>query len=275
MTVALDQQLATLWNRSASVAQLRDAAEQARGVVRGIDIESESAPQREAQILAGMASPGGPSMDYVLKALASLDDESASRMLTRKVATALAAALEVRAREIEAREAARDPAEVRCEQEQARRETEKEALFARIPVLFRSDYMVTKFGKAAYSRTPPPQGRQVSYVRTFDVPRVLGQSVMTETKLSGHWPPKYGDVTRIEWPNSEVDEDEKIVGPLRLLCQESSVSEDEVAIALERAQGALLGEFARVCAAIRSHYPNGLPRFIALPSLGPRAMAAE
>ena len=54
----LERAHAVLLNRTASVAQLRDAAEQARGVVRGIDTESESAPHREAQILAGMASPG-------------------------------------------------------------------------------------------------------------------------------------------------------------------------------------------------------------------------
>ena len=77
--------------------------------------------EREAQILAGMASPGGPSIDYVLKGLASLDDESASGMLTRKVATALAAALDERVRAIEATEAAKDPAQRRREQEAAAR----------------------------------------------------------------------------------------------------------------------------------------------------------
>jgi predicted ABC-type transport system involved in lysophospholipase L1 biosynthesis ATPase subunit len=155
---ALEQAHAALQNRAASVAQLRDAAEQARGVVRGIDTESESAPQREAQILTGMASPGGPSMDYVLKALASLDDEFVTRALMRKVAVGLAAQLDERVREVEAREAAKPPEQVRREQEQARREAEKEALFARIPVLFRTDFMASQFGKAAYSRTPPPQG---------------------------------------------------------------------------------------------------------------------
>jgi hypothetical protein len=99
---------------------------------------------------------------------------------------------------------------------------------------------------------------------------------MTETKLSGHWPPKYGDVTRIAWSNSEYEEDEAIVGPLRQLCQKGSVSEDEVTIAIDRAQASLLKEFAQVCTAIRGYYPEGFPRFIALPSFTtPRAMAAE
>jgi hypothetical protein len=97
---ALERAHAALQNRTTSARELRDAGEAARGVVLALDAENELAPQREAQILAGMASPGAPSMDYVLKALASRDDESASRRLTRKVATALAAALDVRAREI-------------------------------------------------------------------------------------------------------------------------------------------------------------------------------
>lgn len=271
---ALEHARAVLLNPTASVAQPRNAAEQARGVVRGIDIESEFAPQREAQILAAMASPGGPSIEYVLKALVSLDDESASRMLTRKVATALAAALDVRAREIEAREAARDPAEVRREQEQARQEAEKEALFARIPALFRSDFLVSQLGKAACSRTPRPVGSHVAYERDFTVPRVLGQSVMESTRVPG-WPPRHGDFARIEWQNSEFEADEKIVAPLRLLAEKSSCSEDEVAIAIDRAQGALLNEFGRVCAEIRRHYPDGLPRFIVLPPLATPRMAAE
>jgi hypothetical protein len=104
---------------------------------------------------------------------------------------------------------------------------------------------------------------------------MLGQSVMTATRVPERWPPKYGDVTRIEWPNSDVDEDEKIVGQLRELCQKSSVSEDEVSGAIDRAQASLLQEFAQVCAAIRSHYPGELPRGIALPSIGAHAMAAE
>jgi hypothetical protein len=141
-------------------------------------------------------------------------------------------------------------------------------------VLFRTDYMVSQFGKGAYSRTPRPVGSHVAYSRDFTVKRVLGQSVMESTRVPG-WPPSHGDYARIEWPNSDVDEDEKIVGPLRLLCQKNSVSEDEVSLAIDRAQATLLGEFAKVCGAIREHYPAGLPRSIALPAIGAHAMAAE
>jgi hypothetical protein len=271
---ALERAHAALQNRAHSAAEFNAAADQARSAVRAIDTESESAPQREAQILAGMASPGGPSMDYVLKELQKLDDERASRALRRKVAVALGAHLDERVREIEAREAARDPAEVRREREQAEREAKLQALYARVPVLFRTDYMVSKFGKAAFSRTPAPQGRQVSYIRSFDVGRAL-QHLMTETKVPG-WPPRYGDFERITWPNSDVEEDESIVAPLRSLCERSSCSDAEVQIAIDRAQATLLNEFARVCAEIRGHYPDGLPRFFALPSIATaRAMAAE
>jgi hypothetical protein len=80
----------------------------------------------------------------------------------------------------------------------------------------------------------------------------------------------------MEWPNSEYEEDEAIVAPLRQICQKSSVSEDEITIAIDRAQATLLKEFAQVWAAIRSHYPEGYPRFIALPSITTaRALAAE
>jgi hypothetical protein len=273
----LEQAHAVLLNRTASVAQLRDGAEQARGVVRGIDTESESAPQREAQILAGMASPGGPSMDYVLKALASLDDEFVTRALRRKVAVGLAAQLDERVREVEAREAAKPPEQVRREQEHARLEAQREALFARVPVLFRTDFMISKLGAAARSRTPRPVGSHVAYAQDYGVPRVLAtQNVMTSTRLPGHWPPRYDDFARLEWPNSVYEEDEAIVGPLRQLCQKGAVSEDEVSRALDRAQATLLREFAQVCTAIRGYYPDGLPWPIALPSFTtPRALAAE
>ena len=119
----------------------------------------------------------------------------------------------------------------------------------------------------------PPKARHVAYERNFTVPRAL-QHLMTATKVQG-WPPKHGDFARIEWPNSEIEEDEAIVGPLRLLSEKSSPSEDEVQIAIDRAQATLLNEFGRVCAEIRRHYPDGLPRFMALPSFTTRALAAE
>jgi hypothetical protein len=106
VTAALDQLLAILWNRSASVAQLRDAAAQAREAVTEIDAESEASPSREAATLARMMSPGGPSTVYVLEELRKLDDESSHRALAREVAAALAATLDGRVRELEAIEAA-------------------------------------------------------------------------------------------------------------------------------------------------------------------------
>ena len=43
---------------------------------------------------------------------------------------------------------------------------------------------------------------------------------MTATKVQG-WPPRHGDFARIEWPNSEIEEDETIVAPLRLLARKA------------------------------------------------------
>ena len=212
MTAGLDQLLAILWDRSPSVAQLRDAAAQAREAVTEIDAESEAAPSREAATLARMMSPGGPSTVYVLEELRKLEDEASARMLQRKVAVALAAQLDGRVREVEAREAARDPAEVRREQEQARREAEKEALFAKVPVLFRTDFVVsqTRSGRL-FPHSAPARLVMSAYARNFTVPRVLA-NLMAATKVQG-WPPRHGDFARIEWPNSEIEEDEKIVGP--------------------------------------------------------------
>jgi hypothetical protein len=276
VTAGLDQLLAILWNRSASVAQLRDAAAQAREAVTEIDAESEAAPSREAATLARMMSPGGPSTVHVLEELQKLDDESASRALRRKVATALAAALDVRVREIEAREAAKPPEQVRREQEQARREAELQALFARFPVLFRTDYVISLLGKSARSRAPRPQGRHTAYAIDFSVPRVLAtQDVMTATRVPEHWPPRHSNFALIQQPNYMHEEIEDIVGPLRLLCQKSAVSEDEVSLAIDRAQAILLTEFARVCAGIRKHFPGELPRSIVLPAIGSLALAAE
>jgi hypothetical protein len=266
----LDQPLAVLQKHNAKAGELKAGAEQARKVVRALDAESELASQREARVLAAMTNT---SIAETIKALRKLDDEMSNRALMLKAGIALADHLDERVRAIEAAEAARDPAEVRREHERAQREAQKEALFARVPTLFRTDHVVSQLGKAACSRTPRPVGSHVAYARDFTVPRVLGQSVMESTRVPG-WPPRHGDYARIEWPNSEYEEDEAIVAPLRQLCQKSSVSEDEVTIAIDRAQASLIREFAKVCGAIRSHYPDGLPRPIALPSIT-MAWAAE
>jgi hypothetical protein len=270
VTGAIEQAWVILQNRNPKPAELKLAVEQARKAVAELDSENDRVPEREARVLAGMT---GTSIAEALKALGRLANESADRALVRKVDVAIAEQLEHRLRELEAIESAKPPEQRRREQEQAEREAKLRGLYARVPALFRSDFVVSKLGKAAFSRTPAPQGRQVSYIRSFDVPRAL-QHLMTATKVQG-WPPKHGDFARIEWPNSEIEEDETIVGPLRLLCEKSSPSEDELQIAIDRAQATLLNEFGRVCTEIRRHYPEGLPRFIVLPSLGPTAMAAE
>ena len=179
MTAALDQPWVILRDHNAKAAELKLAGELARKAVAELDSERDLEPEREARILAGIA---GTSISEAHKELARLDGESADRALRRKIAVGLAAAIDERVRAIEAAEAAKDPAQRRREQEAAAREAQLQALFAKIPALFRTDFMISKLGAAAYSRTPPPQGSQVSYIRTFDVRRVL-QHLMTETKL--------------------------------------------------------------------------------------------
>ena len=261
----LEQALATLSNRNATAADLRAAASLARAAVRQTDAESEESPAREAEILAGMASAG---ILPTLEALGALDQEGERRAHLRKAATHLAATLDALAIDMAAAERARDPAVVR--------EAHLQALFAKIPSLLKTDVVISKLARSAYSRVPRPQGGHVGYVQTFNAPRVLATpDVLKSTKLPGFWPPKWSDYSLLERSDYEFEEDEAIVAPLRELCEKNSPSEDEVQIAINRAQHVLINEFARVCAEIRRHYQGGLPRSIALPSIGAHAMAAE
>jgi hypothetical protein len=261
----IEQALAVLQNRTAAAATLRIAADQARLAIRAIDQENELAPQREAEILAGMASAG---IQPTLEALGALDQEGERRAHLRKAATHLAATLDALAIEMAAAERARDPAVVR--------EGHLQALFAKIPSLLKTDVVISKLARSAYSRVPRPQGGHVGYIQTFNAPRVLATpDVLKSTKLPGFWPPKWSDYSLLERSDYEFEEAEAITDPLRELCQKSSVSEDEVQIAIDRAQHVLLNEFARVCAEIHGHYPGGLPRSIGLPAIGAHAMAAE
>ena len=113
MSVAdqIEQAHAVLSNRTAAAATLRLAADQARLAVREIDRENEMAPQREAEILAGIP---GTSIAETFSALGRLDDAATVRCWMRKIAVALAAQLDER--RLQAR---------------AGRESQLEALFAR------------------------------------------------------------------------------------------------------------------------------------------------
>jgi hypothetical protein len=271
VTAALDQPWLVLRDSNAKASELKLAAEQARKAAAALDLESDQAPEREARVLAGIAVT---SIADTVLALRKLDDEMSDRALMRKVRIALADHLDERWRAIEAAEAAKDPAQRRREQETAAREAQLQALFTKIPTLFRTDFVVSQLGKTAWHSTPRPRGSHVSYIREFSVSRALGQNVMETTKVPG-WPPRYSDFAQIEWPNSAIDENEAITAPLRRLCEKGTVSEDEAAIAIDRAQAAILREFAQTCESIRSHYPDGLPRFMALPEFTARARAAE
>jgi hypothetical protein len=255
---ALEQALGILQSREASAATLKRADDEVRGFVRELDAESERGPAREAEILARMTSDG---IQKTLEALASLDSEGERRANLRKAATALGAQLDERAREVETAEKARDPA--------VQREAKLQSLFAKIPALFRTDVVLSKLAKGAFSRVPRPQGQHSSYVLDFSVPRGLAVE-MASTRVPG-W---RGDVSLIEQPCA-WDEIEEIVAPLRGLIEKGTPSEDEVQDALGRAQANLLNEFGRVCAEIRGCYPGELPRSIALPAIGSAAMAAE
>jgi hypothetical protein len=255
---ALEQAHAALQKRTASAGELKAAAEGAHAAVRALDTENELAPQREAQILAGMASPGGPSMDYVLTALAAIDDEMSRRMLECKIATHLAAALDVRVRERAKFEAERDEAR-RPFAAQTRRATELAekilAIYlpnaAKVITLFYDDVLVSRLGEVAYSHLPAPEGTHINYVRTWHVQRLLTTpEVMSATKLPEHWPPRYSDYSVLEQRQHFEEDDDEIICPLRALVKRGPTSETEVDAAIARAQSAMLAQYRQAVDAI-------------------------
>jgi hypothetical protein len=173
MTGAIEQAWLVLRDSNAKVDALKSAAASARKAVAELDAEAEKAPEAEARILAGIA---GTSIADTVLALRKRDDEMSDRALMRKAGIALADHLDERWRAIEAAEAAKPAEQVRREREQAEREAKLQALFAKIPTLFRTDFVVAQLGKSAYSRAPRPVGRHTSYVQDFTVPRVLQHS---------------------------------------------------------------------------------------------------
>jgi hypothetical protein len=250
----LEQALATRSNRTASSAELRAAAEQARSVVVAIDAENERSPQREAEILAAMVSK---SISETLTALAALDDEKSRRMLERKVATHLAATHDVRVHDRAKFEAERDEArkpfaaETKRAHELAKRFAEYRTLAERIVGLFRSDALVARFGSNAYSRVPV-RGSHVSFVRTFRLPRVLATPErLTATRLLGFWPPKWNNFEGLEAPYRHDEEPDFIAGPVYELCQKSIISDGDIDRVVGRATALLVSEYSKVCAAIR------------------------
>jgi hypothetical protein len=176
----LKQALATLSNRTASSGELKAAAELARKAVSEIDAEHDSAPAREAEILAVMTSKA---LVETLEALEALDKVGEQRALMRKIGTALAAALDTRARDAEKAEEARNKArspfqsQTRRAQELAKAFEGYPALASRVVELFVTDIAVRRLAKSAYSSVPrDPGSRAISRVDSFDVPlRSLGR----------------------------------------------------------------------------------------------------
>ena len=222
----LEKALGILQSREASAATLRAGADQARGVVATIDEESELAPQREATVLAALVSK---SIGETLAALAALDDQMSRRMLERKVATALAAQLDGRAREVAKAETERDERrrpfldQTRRAQDLAKRIADYPTLAERIVILLRTDIVIARLGESAYSRTPRPQGSHVGYRLTFTCPRTIATpDVLKATKLPGFWPPKWSDYSLIERSDYEFEGDAGVAAPVRSMILVSS-----------------------------------------------------
>jgi hypothetical protein len=224
----LEQSLAVLQNRGASAADCSAAAEQARMAVHGIDTENESAPAREAKVLAALSPPinhpfvsGGAMITETLAALTAAEEDNRQRALLRKAVQSIAEQLERRARERGEFEAGRDAVR-KPFAAQSRRATELAekilAIYlpnaAKVVTLFYDDVLVSRLGESAYSNLPAPRGTHINYVRTWRVQRLLTTpEVMSATKLPEHWPPRFNDYSVLEQRRHFEEDDDDISRP--------------------------------------------------------------
>jgi len=261
----LEHVLAALTNRTASAAELGAAAETTRAIVRDIDAENESAPQRKAGVLAAMApqpiGPGipparGKSISETTAALWEFRNDADQRTLLREIAASLAAQFDARVHAAQAAEVARDAARspLRAQTERvdnlAKRFAEFPTYAKRIVDMFRDDALISRLGENAYSHLPRPRGNHVAIELSFSVPRVLATDhVLAVTKLPGHWPPGWRDSSILEQQHFEED-DSEIVRPLSALCRKGPTSEEEVDRAIARAQSQVLAMYRKTAAAI-------------------------
>ena len=132
------------------------------------------------------------------------------------------------------------------------------ALGPRIVTLLRTDAIVVNAGAALYNRVPRP-GTYISIEYHYRPERVLAK-FMASMKLPGFWPPRYNDFTVVEdlrYGLLEEDDgaDAGIVRPLRDMIRNAQrtpiVSGEQVYHAVAHAQGVLVAEFSKTCAAIR------------------------
>jgi hypothetical protein len=150
-------------------------------------------------------------------------------------------------------------------------------LAARIPVLFRTDTMVSKLGESAYSRCPRQPGSHVAISRTFRISRAIATAAaLKETRLPGFWPPRWSDYSVLDGPDCAIDEDATITAPLLEMCRTGPASSEAVDRCVAQAQGLLISEFGKAVGALRellrrdaevssadrdARYPDGAPIF--------------
>jgi hypothetical protein len=264
----LEQSLGVLQRLEASPGDCSAAAEQARKAVHAIDSENESSPQREAQVLAAIAltrPSRGKSIAETIKALEALDHESSARALTRKIAVAVAAALDGRARDSEQAEEARNKARSPF-QSQTRRAQELAAAFATYPALatrvgelFVTDIDVRRRAKSAYSSVPRGPSRAVAYSEAFSPPRTIAKleilqktvlpRVHNGSRIDSYFPGRHNDIAFIEKQHIEFGPDIVIVGELAELSRGAPTVE-AVDRAVAKADARLIAEFAAAIAKI-------------------------
>jgi hypothetical protein len=263
---ALEQVAGVLANSAATSGEFSAAAELSRAAVSALDDALAGHQASKAEIFSAIAPPVAAPGKYQLRARSIVETVEAvlahgrdgeTLSARREIAVWLAAQLDVRAREAERAEAARDEArkpfaaETKRAHEFAKRFAEYPTLAARIVSLFRSDVLIARFGSSAYSRVPV-RGSHINFERTIRLPRMLATPErLTATRLLGYWPPKYSDFSGLESVYYHDTDNDLIAGPIYELSQKGTVSNEDVDPVVVRATTLMVSEYSKVCAAIR------------------------
>ena len=265
--VLLEQVRAVLAAPTSSSAQLKTAAETARGAVRAFDEALAAAPKRRVEVLAKTHL----SVADIEAALAALDADGQAHARGREIAAAWAAALDARAHDTAKAEAIRDKArEPFAKQTHRAHEAAKAfsgypTLAQRILVLLRSDIVVHRLAKIVYSNTPRQITQSLSREIRHEPPRVLAvvlESLRLPRIHNGAfegwiWPRQSGGMAWLEAQFHEINDEEvvaDIVAPTEAILKDMrngrKPTEDDIDRAVARADAELRAEYDQICAAI-------------------------
>jgi hypothetical protein len=265
---ALEQVAGVLANSATTSGEFSAAAELSRAAVSALDDALAGHQASKAEIFSAIAPPVAAPGKYQLRARSIVETVEAvlahgrageTLSARREIAVWLAAQLDVRAREAEKAEEARNKARSPF-QSQTRRAQELAVAFATYPALatrvgelFVTDIDVRRRAKSAYSRVPRGPSRAVGYGEAFEPPRTIAKpEILQKTILprihkgnrtDSYFPGPYGDIKFIEKQHIEFGPDAGIVGELVELSRGAPTAE-AVDGAVAKADARLIAEFA-------------------------------